>query len=892
MSILSQMKTGARNIAGRSEVEAELDEEVRAYVELLIAENIKNGLTPEEARLAAMRKIGSIETVKSEVRDVRPGMKLENLARDLKHGARLMRRSPGFAFIAVLTIALGIGATSAIFSVINAVALKPLAYPGADRLMFITSQFTNIGFDKFWISPPEYFELQERSKMYSALAAYRTSDVNVSEGPRPQRVRALLVTRNMFDVLGVQPRLGRNFAPEQDRPGAEPAVILSDNLWRRTFAADEAIVGKQIEVQGRKRLVVGVAPPGLDLHDTQADLWIPLGLDPANRQNRGSHSLYLVGRLNAAVTSGQAKAEMTTLLRQWRTASNTQNHVPNDSTHKLQLAPLRDEVIGNVARSLWILQGAVILVLLIACANVANLLLVRAEGRHKEFAIRTALGAGRGAILRQFMAEGMVLTVVGAGLGLLLARYGLQALLASNPESIPRAAEVTVDPRVLGFTTVIALLTATVFGLAPLLHLGQSAIASAIKEGGTRSTASLTRHRVRRSLVAGEICLAVILVIGAGLLVRSFRNLTAVDAGFDARSLTTFSVYLPQATYTQPERRAQFADNLLRTLKATPGVQAVAAMTGLPPNRSVNANDTEFENVAQGPGQPVQNVDYYNEVSAKYFDTMKIPMVEGRGFNESDAIGGGVAVINEATAKRFYGTASPLGRRLRPPTGDTSAPWFTIVGVSRDVKQGGLDQKPGTELYFNIEQEPRLAQTAPNSYTIAIRSSRTTESLAPTIQTAVRSMDPALPVVQLRSMEAVFADSVSRQRFLSLLLGIFAGVALLLAAIGTYGVLSYLVTERQREIGIRVALGASSGGIVKLVVRQGMSIALVGLGCGVIGALALGRVTRSLLFGVSPTDPLTFAMVGTAIVAVALLACLVPAQRAMRVDPLVAIRSD
>lgn len=380
MSIISQVKTGARNLTGRAEVEAELDEEVRAYIDLLIAENIKNGMTPEAARQAAMRKVGSIEHVKSEVRDVRPGMRLENIARDLKHGARMMRRSPGFAFIAVLTIALGIGATSAIFSVINAVALKPLAYPTSDRLVFITSQFTRMGFDKFWVSPPELFELQERAQSYTGIAAYRTSQVNVSEGSNPQRVNALLITANMFDVLGVQPRLGRSFSTEQDRPGAEPVVVLSDNLWRRTFAADPAIVGKQIQVQGLQRLVVGVAPPGLDLHDARADIWIPLGLDPANRENRGSHSLYLVARLAPEASIVRARAEITALLQEWG-GRNAGHHSLNDSTHMLQVAPLRDEVIGNVARSLWILQGAVVLVLLIACANVANLLLVRAEGR-------------------------------------------------------------------------------------------------------------------------------------------------------------------------------------------------------------------------------------------------------------------------------------------------------------------------------------------------------------------------------------------------------------------------------------------------------------------------------------------------------------------------------
>jgi len=452
---------------------------------------------------------------------------------------------------------------------------------------------------------------------------------------------------------------------------------------------------------------------------------------------------------------------------------------------------------------------------------------------------------------------------------------------------------------VLLFTSVVAIFTAAIFGLAPLLHVSQAAVAAAIKEGGTRSTANATRHRVRRSLVAAEIALAVMLVIGAGLLLRSFRNLTTVDAGFDSNELVTFGLFLPAATYSDAGRRVQFQTDLLRRLSEMPGVRDVAAMTGLPPDRQVNANDTEFEGVPRGgPSDPPQNVDYYNTTSVRYFEAMKIPILKGRGFNTGDVGGAGVAVVNEALAKRFYPKTDPIGRRVRPqgprlaPGQPDTLPWFTIVGVAKDVKQGGLDQKVGTEIYFNADQGPRVNGFAPTAFNFVLRTSRSAESLMPTIQSAVRAMDPGLPIVQLRSMNAVFGDSVSRQRFLSLLLGIFASVALLLAAIGTYGVLSYLVTERQREIGIRVALGASSGGIVRLVVQQGLSIAILGVGLGVVGALAIARVTRSLLFGVSPTDPLTYVAVSVVIVGVALVACMVPAQRAMRVDPLVAIRNE
>jgi predicted permease len=879
-----------RNLFARKDVERELDEELQSYIELLTAEKIKGGMQPDEARRAARLEAGGVEQIKEEVRDARSGALIETTVRDLKYGLRLLQRSPGFAALAVLTIALGIGANSAIFSVINGVVRKPLGYPNPDRLMFITSQFPNLKFDKFWISPPEYFELTERSRAFSGIAAYTTGAMNLSDGDQPERVNAAFVTANMFDVLGVPPARGRAFTKEQDLPNAEPVAVISHELWQRNFAGDASVIGRAVQIQGRARTIIGIMPPEFDLHDSRSQLWIPLGLDGSNRQNRGSHFLYLVGRVAPGVTEAQAKSELAALVRGWRELI-PMGHVPNDSTHRLQMEPLRDEVVGNVKRALWVLQGAVALVLLIACANVANLLLARAEARHKEFAVRTALGASRGRILRQFISEGIVLSVLGAVLGLALAYWGLQALLRANPNSIPRSSEITLDPVVLAFTVGIAVLTGVIFGLAPLLHVGDKAVTDAIKEGGMRTTTTAARNRVRRGLVVAEIALAVMLVIGAGLLIRSFRNLTSVDAGFDARDRITFGVVLPQAAYPDSQKRVQFYEDVSRKLDAIPGVDAVAAMQGLPPFRQVNANDTEFEGYQPGPDAPPQNIDFYQTVTAGYFDAMGIPIRDGRAFDATDAAGAPVLIVNETLAKRYWPGQSALGRRVRPSFGPNS-PWFTVVGVAKDVKQGGLEANVGTELYLNYEQLPRIAGFAPGAMNIILRSSRSLEALAPSIRKAVAELDPALPLVQLRTMEDVVGASVTRQRFLSLLLGIFALVALTLAAIGTYGILSYMVTERQREIGIRMALGAGNGQVVRLVLGQGLAIAIIGIALGIGGAVGLSRLVASLLYGVSPSDPMTYGAVAGVIAVVAVAACLVPMRRATRVDPLEAIRAD
>ena len=880
-----------KNLFAKGAVERDLDQEVRSYVDLLTEEKIRAGMAPDEARRAARLEAGSVEQIKDEVRDVRKGSFLDTGVQDIRYGLRLLRRSPGFTTLAVLTIGLGIGANSAIFSVINGVVRKPLAYPDADRLMFITSQFPTLNFNKFWVSAPEYFDFKEHTRAFSNVAAYQTGAMNLSEGDRPERVNTAFVTANMFDVLGVRPIRGGVFTAEQDRPGADPVVVLSHELWQRAFAGDAAIVGKAVMIQGRQRTVLGVMPPGFDLHDSKSQLWIPLGLDPNNRQNRGSHNFYLIGRLGPDMTAAQANAELQGMLKQQWREWVPQGHVPNDSTHRMQMAPLRDEVVGNVRKALWVLQGAVALVLLIACANVANLLLARAESRHKEFAVRTALGAGKTRILRQFMTEGTVLSLLGAALGLALAYWGLKALLAANPESVPRATEITLDPVVLSFTVVVALLTGIVFGLAPLLHMGDQAVSLAIKEGGQRTTAGSGRNRMRRGLVVAELALAVMLVIGAGLLIKTFRNLTSVDAGFDSENRITFGLVLPQATYPDSQRVVNVISELARKLDEIPGVERVSAMQGLPPQRPVNANDTNFEGYSPGPGDPPANVDYYQVVSNGYFATMGIDITAGRAFDASDAIGGPVVIINEALAKRFYKDTDPIGRRVNPFFGPNS-PMFTIVGVSRDVKQGGLEAPSGTELYFNFEQAPRIAGFAPRQMNLVLEASRPLSALAPSIRSVVSGIDPGLPIIRLRTMDDVVGASLTRQRFLSLLLGIFAAVALLLAAIGTYGVLSYMVSERQREIGIRMALGAGSAQVVGLVLRQGVTIAGIGIAVGVVGALGLSRITRSLLFGVDPVDPATFGIVVAVIAVVATAACLIPMRRATRVDPLTAIRAD
>ena len=816
---------------------------------------------------------------------------MTDLLQDLRHSIRAFARTPGFTLLAILTLALGIGANSAIFSVVNGVILKPLGYPDPERLVMITSQFPSMGFDKFWMDPPEYFDFAKHNQSFASVGAYNVGAANLSAGDRPSRVTSVAVTASMFDVLGVGAFRGRVMKPEDNAPNTERVVILSHELWERAFASDPAIIGKRVEISGIQRTIVGIMPRGFDLHDAGAEIWMPIGFDPANPGRRGNHQLYLVGRLKPDVTLEGARAELSTLLRRWSELAGGAGHVPNDSTHRVQYEPLQDDVVGTARTALWVLQGAVGFVLLIACANLANLLLARAEARHKEFAIRAALGAGRGRLFRQFITEGIVLSVAGGALGLFLAWAGLRALLIANPDSIPRSAEIGLDANVLVFTLILAIATGIVFGLAPLLHLGQGSMSLALKEGGTRTTSNATRNNVRRGLVVAEVALAVMLVVGSGLMLRSFWNLMNVDAGFKRNDLITFGLVQSSAKYPEMQRRASFFGDVIAKVQGLPGVTAAAAMTGLPPQRQVNANDTDFEGLTQQPGGPFHNVDYYQIATTDYVRTMGIPVVEGRAFGPGDVAGAPrVMMVNEALKKRFYADQSIIGRRIRP-SGVPDSMWFTVVGVLKDVKQGGLDSETGTELYVPFEQTPSTGFT-PVNLNIVIRSTLPMEALAPRIRDIVTAADPSLPIVNMRTMEDVFSQSVVRPRFLAQLLSIFGGLALILAAIGTYGILSYSVTERRREIGIRMALGADRGSVVGMVLGQGMRMTALGLIVGIAGSLLLTRLVSTLLFDVKPTDPVTFAAVAVFIALVGTLACLIPARRATTVDPMVVLRDD
>ena len=808
---------------------------------------------------------------------------------DLKYALRMLRKYPAFTFVAILTLALGIGANSAIFSVVNSVLLRELPYRQPGQLVRVYSEFPTMQLQKFWLSPPELLDIQREAKSWEAIGAWAPGGQNIGTESEPLRVTSAAVTRSLIEVLGVQPERGRNFSEEEDRNGGPNVAIISHGLWQRGFGGTSDIIGKQILVNSQSTTVIGVMPlnfafpPG---SNDQVEVLLPFQFDPANPGGRGSHFLSVIGRLKPGVSIQQAQSEMASLMAGWKGEGRAQ-HLLNPERHPVVMLDLHEDVVGSARKAVWVLMAAVGFVLLIACVNVANLLLARAESRHREFAVRLALGAGLKRMVRQFVAEGTVLVTLASVLGIALAFGGLKVLLHFAPDSVPRTEEIGVGLPVLAFTVAVSIVAVFLFGLAPLAQVSERNLANWIRGAGQRSIRG-GGQTLRKGLVIAEISLAVILVIGSGLMIRAFWKLQQVNTGFEPAGVVSFSLNLPGSKYKTPDR-LQFVNTLQQKLSSIPGVTSASAASGIPPLRRINANDTEIEGYVQTPDSPAQNVDYWNVVGTDYFKTMKIKVLEGRGFepqDDSDAAMKAV-VVNQALAKRFW-KGSPLGRRVNPGFGDPKV-WCTIVGVVEDTKNAGMDKPAGPELYLQVRQ---VADFLGGNMNYVVRTSTDSLAIESSIRRVVREMDPSLPVYNLKTMNDVVSKSMVQPRFLALLLATFSGIALFLAAIGIYGVMAYSVAQRTQEIGVRMALGAQPLHVLRLIFGQSLMMLLIGTAIGLAGAFALTRLMSTLLFGVTATDPLTYVSVVGILTFVALLACYIPARRAAKVDPLIALRYE
>jgi len=814
---------------------------------------------------------------------------MQTFLQDLKYALRMLRKNPAFTVVAILTLAVGIGANSAIFSVVNSVLLRPLPYRQPDQLVRVYSEFPTMQLQKFWLSPPELLDIQREAKSWEAIGAWAPGGQNVGTESEPLRVTSAAITRSLIDVLGVQPERGRNFTEEEDRNGGPRVAIISHGLWQKGFGAASDIIGKQIQVNAATTTVVGVMPANFAFppgSNDQVEILLPFQFDPANPGSRGSHFLSVIGRLKPGVTADQAKSEMTSLMAGWKSEGRAQ-HLLNPERHPVIMLGLHEDVVGAARKAVWLLMAAVGFVLLIACVNVANLLLARAESRHREFAVRLALGAGLKRMVRQFVAEGFVLVLIASILGVAFAFAGLRILLLFAPDSVPRTEEIGVGLPVLAFTIAVAVVAVFLFGLAPLAQVSERNLANWIRGAGQRAIRG-GGQTLRKSLVVTEIALAVILVIGSGLMIRAFWKLQQVNSGFDPKGVVSFSLNLPSVKYKAPER-LQFINALEQKLSTIPGVANVSLASGLPPLRRINANDTEIEGYQQTPDSPAQNVDYWNLVGNDYFKTMKIRLVEGRTFEPQDDNPDAmkVVMVNQALAKRFW-TGSPIGRRVNPGFSDPKV-WFTIVGVVEDTKNAGMDKPAGPELYFQLRQTNQFL--GPN-VSFVVRGANDAAPLEGSIRGAVRELDPTLPVYNLWSMNEVVSKSMVQPRFLALLLATFSGIALFLAAIGIYGVMAYSVAQRTQEIGVRMALGARPLHVLRLIFKQSLGMLVIGTVIGLAGAFALTRLMRTLLFEITATDPVTYASVIGILTVVALLACYIPARRAAKVDPLIALRYE
>ena len=801
--------------------------------------------------------------------------------KDLRHAVRTLRRSPGFACVAIATLALGIGANTAIFSVVESVLLRPLPFQAADRLVLVYENDRIRGTRVELASLPDFLDFQEQSTVFEDLAALSGRTPTLTGAGDPERLEAAAVTANYFRVLGVEPALGRSFAPDEERPGNHRAAVLSHGLWQERFGGDPLAVGRSITLDGEPFTVVGVAPAEAVLPGAAVALWTPLAATELE-MIRGRHNALVVGRLAPGVSLTRSQAEMDTIM------GRLEREYPDDNLGRGALVlPLHEAIVEDSRPGLVLLAVAIGLVLLIGCANVSGLMLARTASRRKEFAIRCALGAGSARVFRQVLSESLVIALLGGASGVLVAVWIVDLLAAFAPADIPRLDRASINASVLAFNLVISMLSGVVLGLAPALRFSRIDLGTSLKQAGLAGRGP-GRSRVRRALVAAEIALTLMLVIGAGLLGRSLWNLIRVEPGYDPRGLLALTLELPDARYPRPEgwpvvdwpRMIAFQDALLDRVRATPGVRSA----GLAINNPLQAGWTTRFAIEGRPEPAPGQADeaFYRPVSPGYFETQGVPLIRGRLFTDrDDARAPNVAIINEAFARRHLPGEDPLGRGL-----NISGHWFEIVGVVGDVRFRGVAEGTGPAMY------PALRQTPFGRFSLMVRTAGEPSACVAALREVVRALDRDLAVASVLSVEKALRGSIGRQRFTALLMAAFAGMAMVLAALGIYGVVSFFVTDRAHEIGVRMALGAGRSGVVRLIARQAMSLVASGLAVGLAGSLVLSRILSALLFGVMAADPATLLAACLALTAVSLIACSVPALRATRVDPLIALRCE
>jgi putative ABC transport system permease protein len=886
MSLLARLASGVRNLFRTERVDRDLDDEMRSYVDLVADEKLGERLTPEAARRAALIETGGVEQVKEEVRDVRAGAAIDVLRRDVRFGVRSLIKTPAFTVAATIALALGIGATTAILSVVNGVLLRPLPYADGDRLVVILHNGRNP------VAPGNVIDWRQQTHSFTDIAAAEYWSANLTGTDQPENVLGLRMSAGMFPLLGVQPLSGRVFAQGEDIAGNDRVAVITYGLWQRRFGGDRGIVGREVSFDGNPYTIIGVMPQSFQFAPfwaTHAEVFVALPLN-ASAGNRGGQSLRAFARLRPGVTLQQAQADLAAV------TARLEQQFPG-TNRNVTVQSLKHKVVGDIQMPLLVLLVAVAFVLLIACANVAHMLLARAAFRQKELAIRTALGATQRRIVAQLLVESVLLALAGGVAGLLLAVWGVRALIAASPAIIPRVASVTIDGRVLLMTLLITAITSIVFGLMPALRAARVDLVDSFKDGDRGATEGQRKSRLRSALVASEFALALVLLVGAGLMIRSFSALRSFDPGFDPRNVVTMTISVAGTKLDVPAARPAFFNDALARIRAIPGVESAGYINHLP----IAGDQWGFPFVVEGQPKPKSGdapTAAYRVVVPGYFRAMRIPVLRGRDISDADRVDApSVVVINEFMAKKHWPGEDAVGKRISL---DDST-WITVVGVTKNTVREQWAAPAEEEMFLPFAQSRSFFTSRATRFaylTLVARAScdgRATcdaASLAAPIANAVRTIDRNVAISAVQTMTSVVASATAESRFYVVLLGTFAGIALSLAAVGIYGVMSYSVSRRTHEIGIRIALGAEPSSVLRLVVAQGARLAAIGAGVGVIAAFGLTRMMSKLLYGVAPSDPATFVVVTLVLCAVAVVASYLPARRATRIDPLSALRSD